>query len=171
MGLLLLAAGLLLLVAGLFTTGLLVARLRLLKAELWLLISGLRPLMARLRLLEAGLRLLAAGLRLLVVGLRLLVVGLLSTGTSVNRKRVFLPFTSWCVRVTASNLVRLSRWRSSSWEVCPMGVAATIVEVYKVGGNSLGHPVGRLSVYIRVHADSCVWNNSSSLWFRSVRKL
>ena len=63
--------------------------------------------------------------------LGLLLLLALSKGTSMNRERVFRPFTSRCVRVTASNLARLSRWRSSSWEALPVkgGAAAAIVGV------------------------------------------
>ena len=50
------------------------------------------------------------------LGLLLLLLTL-STGTSMNREGVFLPFTSRCVKVTVSNLARLSHWRSSSWQI------------------------------------------------------
>ena len=69
----------------------------------------------------------------------------------MSRERVFLPFTSRCVRVTASNLARLSRWRSSSWEACP--VTATIVLTERFDKNSLGHTVVTLGVYVWIHGD------------------
>ena len=69
----------------------------------------------------------------------------------MSRERVFLPFTSRCVRVTASNLARLSRWRSSSWEACP--VTATIVVAERFVKNSLGHTVVTLGVYVWIHGD------------------
>ena len=69
----------------------------------------------------------------------------------MSRERVFLPFTSRCVRVTASNLARLSRWRSSSWEACP--VTATIVVTERFDKNSLGHTVVTLGLYVGIHGD------------------
>ena len=52
--------------------------------------------------------------------LGLLLLLALYTGTSMNKLRNFLPPSSGWDKIKASNLARHSRWRSSSWEACPI---------------------------------------------------